>query len=469
MFLIKFVANDIPKGNNTKNGKLLPIWKGKDKDSFLTQYLKLYTKKLENSQKTMIINSPATSNPLFLKTILDQLIHVASFDNLTASLSHYLSAKNIHQLFQFIFADWEKLFNNGNLMIVSDTLISLSLCNRGLTEDEMKTIVNYNGSEWSPFFYTLKGFLRSTQSGFVLYQNSMYQAIASRYFIGNKKEEILCRMAQCFESLPLFRAIHELPFIYQKLASGNTQRLLDFLCSPINVTLTYTTLSIEDLVSLWNSTKNIYKLSPNIIDNDCSIDVLSTILEVAELLFPLPYVIGFIQSIQSPSIISNCEFKVLYSRYLEKSGNYELALIQIDSVLNDLIGEQIPSNLLALKGLILKKLGQYDDAKLSFENAIWKLSNTPKDLISLSQYKSSLGDIERKLGNYYDALKYYNESFDELSKLIGNSHLKLVDIHRNIGLTYKKKAEYDKAKNEYAKALHILEKVCKLITFFCFK
>lgn len=66
-----------------------------EKRTFIAEYLRLGAKKLSAAQVDLLVQSPASAIPLFLRAVLDDLQLFASFEGLDAQIASYLSVSGL--------------------------------------------------------------------------------------------------------------------------------------------------------------------------------------------------------------------------------------------------------------------------------------------------------------------------------------------------------------------------------------
>ncbi len=104
-------------------------------------------------------------------------------------------------------------------------------------------------------------------------------------------------------------------------------------------------------------------------------------------------------------------------------------------------------------GITKELLMKYSEAAEGYKDAIL-LDN------SNSTYQILYGNIERTLGHYDSALKHYEIALN-IDKLIKGNEERLSTLYNNIGLALDDKGQYDKAIENYQKALDIIESSIK--------
>ncbi len=107
------------------------------------------------------------------------------------------------------------------------------------------------------------------------------------------------------------------------------------------------------------------------------------------------------------------------------------------------------------KGIIMKKMGKYDDAIKLYKQSysIYKDLNDQK---SMAIVLNRLGVSNKNLGNFEVALDYYAQAKEKC--LLTNDTNTLLSIYNNVGIVYKHLGEYEKALSNYFECLKLNEK-----------
>eukprot|EP01090_Pellita_catalonica_P000325 TRINITY_DN10220_c0_g1_i1.p1 TRINITY_DN10220_c0_g1~~TRINITY_DN10220_c0_g1_i1.p1 ORF type:complete len:702 (+),score=187.25 TRINITY_DN10220_c0_g1_i1:153-2258(+) len=110
-------------------------------------------------------------------------------------------------------------------------------------------------------------------------------------------------------------------------------------------------------------------------------------------------------------------------------------------------------------GMLEKKVGNYKEALQHYNNAlkIGKLlfgNNHP----NVGMYLVNIGDIHRKLGEYKKAEGIYIKALQTLEHCLGEDHPEVAEVLNSMGLVSKKRALYDKAEPLYVRAIAIIRK-----------
>ena len=63
------------------------------------QYLTIHARTLEPTLRRKLVTSPSSKNPLFLRTVLEELRQFGKFEKLPERVAHYLEVANPGELF----------------------------------------------------------------------------------------------------------------------------------------------------------------------------------------------------------------------------------------------------------------------------------------------------------------------------------------------------------------------------------
>lgn len=108
----------------------------KEKRKVVAKCLAKYSKKLGSEQIHRLAWAPQTANPVFLKSVIEQLLILGDYEKLYALLQQFLKAPDVSRLFEQILIHWEKEYaDQPNL--VKDVMCTLYVSHTGLTESEV--------------------------------------------------------------------------------------------------------------------------------------------------------------------------------------------------------------------------------------------------------------------------------------------------------------------------------------------
>jgi tetratricopeptide (TPR) repeat protein len=169
------------------------------------QYMKEFGKTLAEQQLRMLSACEQTKNPLFLRTVLEEVRVWGHFEQLDSQIGRYLSKDTIGKLFDSVLSRMERDYNCSpkHSTLVQDALRALSCCRTGLSEFELQEIVAAPRYLFSGFFLSIQqsltnrngllhffhDYLRVTVEEKYLPDDSdrcNTHAILARYFAGTK-------------------------------------------------------------------------------------------------------------------------------------------------------------------------------------------------------------------------------------------------------------------------------------------
>ena len=164
-----------------------------ERTQLLKQYLAQYAKSLSPARSDRIISAPQSSNPLFLRVLLEELRLFGEHDRLDERIGYYLSAVTPAELYQKILERYEQDYQAGRPELVRDAMILLWAGRRGLSEVELLELLGEPGQplariRWSPLFLAAEQSFIS-RSGLIGFANDyLRQAVAHRY-LGSRSDE----------------------------------------------------------------------------------------------------------------------------------------------------------------------------------------------------------------------------------------------------------------------------------------
>ncbi len=146
-----------------------------DRRAVVRKYLGLSGKALSRPHEDMIVASEHSANPLFLKTLIDELRQFGSHEELEGRIAHYLQAPSVPALFSLVLARYEEDYERDRPGLVGEAFSLFYAADRGLTESELLDLLGADGTPlpqaiWAPLFLASEGLL--SDRGGVLSLNS---------------------------------------------------------------------------------------------------------------------------------------------------------------------------------------------------------------------------------------------------------------------------------------------------------
>jgi tetratricopeptide (TPR) repeat protein len=189
-------------------------------------YLSLFRKKLSATHLNRIIQASHTANPLFLRTLLDELRLFGEYGRLGQRIDEYLAAESIERLFEMILTRYEEDYNRDRPNLVQDAFSYIFLARRGLTESELLDLLSEKDDPlphayWSPLHLAIEPSLVN-RNGLIGFFHSYLRAAVKRRYLASPDERwsVHSRLAEYFETRALdTRKVEELPWQYMQTRS----------------------------------------------------------------------------------------------------------------------------------------------------------------------------------------------------------------------------------------------------------
>eukprot|EP00042_Codosiga_hollandica_P055308 m.771189 g.771189 ORF g.771189 m.771189 type:complete len:1360 (+) comp59089_c0_seq3:331-4410(+) len=212
--------------------------------AIIKHHLQLVGKELSEKQTALILSTPACSNPLYLLVLVTELCQFGDFFQLDAKISEYLSAKDTTELFQRVLARLESDFAS-EAGLVRDVFTTMVAAREGVTESELKSILQLSDTAWSHIRYSLDDLLVVKSNLLCPRRYQLLSAVRKSYF-KTPQDEIAARLRiiDYFQTTVSATSVEagehvtrELPWLYQQVgdrgglrACITDQRIFGPLC-----------------------------------------------------------------------------------------------------------------------------------------------------------------------------------------------------------------------------------------------
>jgi len=163
----------------------------------ITQYLAHFSQALSEARVYKIASVPAASNPLYLKTLLDDLRVTGAHERLDEQIADYLQAQDIPTLLAKIFNRYERDYERDRPKLVRETLSLLWAARRGLTEPELLEVLKLDGQKslpaalWSPVRCALEDGLVDRDGVLAFAHEHLRMAVEKRYVPDDSTAKVL--------------------------------------------------------------------------------------------------------------------------------------------------------------------------------------------------------------------------------------------------------------------------------------
>jgi tetratricopeptide (TPR) repeat protein len=190
-----------------------------ERRSMMTQYLGQYGKTLNPARTEAIVTSARTANPLFLRTLTDELRLFGIPERLDERIRGYLAATSVSALQEKVLQRYEEDYECDRPRLVGEAMSLIWASRRGLSEAELLELLGTDGmplpsAHWSPLYLAAESSLVNRSGLLAFSHDDMREAVERRYLAdAGATEKAHERLADYFESRsPGTRRNEELPW-----------------------------------------------------------------------------------------------------------------------------------------------------------------------------------------------------------------------------------------------------------------
>lgn len=208
-----------------------------ERERLIIDYLRQYSKSPSPAQVERIAAAPPAANPLYLRTLLEELRLWGEHQTLDRQISHYLAASGPAELFENILARWERDYERDRPGLVREAFSLLWAGHYGLAEAELLDLLG-NGAGplpaafWSPLWLAAEQSLISRSGVLGFSHPFLRDAVRDRYLPNESAQRAVhLRLADYFTHRPISsRRVAELP--WQLAQAREYERLSMALSDP---------------------------------------------------------------------------------------------------------------------------------------------------------------------------------------------------------------------------------------------
>ena len=176
----------------------LPLTDATERGQMIDAFLGEYRKKLGQKLRDQIVSAPGSANPLFLRTVLEELRQFGSFDDLPQQVALYLQATTPEALFRQVIHRWQGDFHAGR-EVVSRSLRHLWASRQGLSDGEwLDLLVDEKGpmdrQTWRPLLLAMEPHLVQRGSLWAFGHDFLRQAVEAE-FLSTAQEKNAAHLA----------------------------------------------------------------------------------------------------------------------------------------------------------------------------------------------------------------------------------------------------------------------------------
>ena len=369
------------------------------REAVIETYLGKYRKQLTAKQLRRIAEDNQCSNPLFLRTLLEELRIFGRFEQLDARISHLLSAINLDDLFQRVL---ERIEADYGAELVRATLLDIWASRRGLSENELLEVTGTTQLRLSPLLRALEHHLMRRGGLINFFHRFVREAVERRYArseqsaIGEGTEIALVheKLANYFaEQPPSSRRLDELPWQLHRARA-------------------------------WGRLK------------DCLSD-LDTFIALA----------------------ADSRYELL-QYWVSLSEQFDMVTVYEASVSRSSVDQTARAQLLEQIGAFFALASRYDGAERFVRQALEiREAVLGRDHIDTAHALTELGDVLANRGNSADATQLLRRALAVFESALGPDHLDTARAMEMLGLSLMATAEFGEAERYFEKTLGIRERL----------
>ena len=211
----------------------LPLADAAEIDTMVGEYFRIHARHvdvagrpLDTPLRRQLVAAPGCKNPLFLRTLLEELRQFGSIEKLPKRVAHYLEADTPPDLFQRVLVRWQEDFDGhdrprapGEPGLVRRALTHLWAARQGLSEAEWLDLLGADGeplprAHWSPLFLAVEPHLNQRSGLFAFGHDFLRQAVAAAFVPAiDAQWAAHLALADYFAAVPITaRSCDELPW-----------------------------------------------------------------------------------------------------------------------------------------------------------------------------------------------------------------------------------------------------------------
>jgi len=430
---------------------------------------------IETPLRRRIVAAPGSRNPLFLRTVLEELRQFGSFEKLPDRVAHYLEAADPKELFLLVIRRWQEDFDGRDLGgrdrdLVRRALTHLWAARQGLSESEWLDLLGtddvqspLDGSQipnlksqispplpralWTPFFLALEPHLSQRDGLFAYGHDFLRQAVEQAWLT---QPDARCTahlaVADYFERHPnqaemTPRKAAEWP--YQLHAAQAWERLEACLTDiPLFLAL-YTDRTKWELTGYW------HPLRDKPLERDMG----------------ACYSAAYSAWSSKPANASNHVVPTNLGLFLLENGRYPAAgplLHRAVEACERVLGAEHPDTLASVNNLagLLADKGDHAGAQPLYERTIEACERAlgPEHPGTLASVNNLAGLLLHK-GDYAGAQPLFEWALEARGRVLGPEHPSTLTSMNNLAALLARKGDYAGAQPLYERALETRERV----------
>ena len=410
------------------------------REVLIHRYLRTFGKALGDQDRRRIAGDGKCANPLFLRTVLEELRIFGRFDQLKDRIDHYLAASDLGDLFQRVLHRMEQDYGE---RVLREVMSLIWAARRGLSETELVAAAGLTRLELSTLLPALDYHLMRRGGLLDFFHAHLTRAVEQRYVPTAVLQTAAHRrladfFADAGATAAQDRRVDELPWQLQRVAAW--ERLRDFLKDLPNFFSLHREERKYELLGYWLALRERYDMVKSYRE--------SLAAEVARGVAPL----------RLSSILNEVAvFFFTAGRYEAAEPLYRQSLTLREQVL----GAQHPETAGSLHNLasLLDDRGDYDGAEMLYCRAleIRRTALGPEHPDTAETINNLALTLDNK-GDYEAAARLYRQALTIREAALGPEHPFTAQSYNNLATLLCEMGDFEAAEPLYRRALKIREK-----------
>ena len=482
MDLVKLIITSIEDTYTITYKEMIEPLNYANKKKFVTDYFDIYGKNVSSAILEKIASHQQTNNTLFLKTIMDEIRLISSFDTLEQQIEEYLQSKDTIALFSKIFDRFEDDYEKNSPNLTREVLSLLYVSRDGLSENNLMEILGLNRLEFSTLFLAIEEHLVDRNGLYTFFHSYIRESVKIKYLTSERTlNNARVKITNYFKNREInTQKIRELP--YQLFELKNKDELEKTLANieffiPLQEMNEYELLKYVRFID--NNFNFVKKIEKDILkkyyiyDSEKNTKKIDNIALFFYEIYPhfqtsfsiYTYLLKLRENALGSEHINTAQSYNNLGLIYDAMGEYDNALIyhnKATSIREKVLGiEHLDTadsyNHLAL---LYEYLGEYDKSLILYQKSL-KIHEKllPSNSPSLHSIYNNLAELYRITNNLISAKEYYKKDFEICKIHFGKDHHYMAIYHNNLALYHRAKGEYKKSIELNLKALKIYKKI----------
>ncbi|MBU3617288.1 tetratricopeptide repeat protein [Polynucleobacter sp. JS-Polo-80-F4] len=396
-----------------------------ERKNLLVTYLAKYNKTLAPDLLKQALAHPLSNNPLFIRTLAEELRLFGVHEELQKRLKHYLTSKTIDDLFERVL---KRVEGDSGKQAVQLAMQSIWAARAGLTEKEILAIVGLKPATWAPIRNALDECLLESNGKITFAHDYMRIAVKDRFLKTKQlQKQAHIDLAKYFQKqIADARRAEEEPYQWQRAEEWDSLRkclvdkgVFDYLLRRKDR---------SEILAYWLDVQK---------QLDCRIDG-----EIKKLLRKWKLIKG---SVDDARLIYGVADFLRYSSLHGVALQFgELALQLIQETLGAKHPEYFKAGILI--GDLLIAESQYDKARKFIEKLLKQAEKIfGKTSLQVAELTNCLSTMYYGASDYIKASALTKATIEMRSKLLGNSHPDTVTARNNLANIQEAMSEFESA------------------------